>query len=50
MKWYDYAYIVPIAIMIAVIATPLLWLTTVLQILGGAMEEAKREVPTTSKE
>ncbi len=36
MRWYDYAYIVPCAIIISIVTTPILWYETVQDILDGA--------------
>ena len=38
MKWYDYAYLVPIAIIIVVVTTPYLWYEAVRDILKGASD------------
>ena len=45
MKWYDYLYILPIALIVAIIATPFLWLETVLGILAGAKEASRQKEP-----
>ena len=42
MKWYDYLYILPIAIFVAFVATPFLWLETILGIIGGAKEATRQ--------
>lgn len=48
MKWYDYAYMVPIAVIVVIVATPLLWFTSILEIFEGAKEaekEKRNEMP-----
>ncbi|KKK87024.1 hypothetical protein LCGC14_2757400, partial [marine sediment metagenome] len=42
MKWYDYLYILPIAIIVAIVATPFLWLEAVLGILAGAKDTTRQ--------
>ena len=44
MKWYDYLYVLPIAIFVAIVATPLLWLETVHGILAGAKEATRQSI------
>ena len=38
MRWYDYIWVLPIALLIAIIATPFLWAETVASIIQGAEE------------
>lgn len=42
MKWHDYAVLVPVAIIIAIVSTPLLWAEAVAEIIAGA-EAADRQ-------
>ena len=42
MKWYDYLYLLPIAILVAIVVTPLLWLEAILEILAGAKESTRQ--------
>ena len=38
MKWYDYAWITPIAIIVAIVAIPYCFLEVIMGILDGARE------------
>ena len=42
MKWYDYAWIAPFAIIIAVASTPFAWLETISDILISSKDYYER--------